>query len=167
MDSPSDLIGRELRPLTSLRGLDRPTQMLLVALIFATAVTIVVLVMPSDQVGFESVWPWAPDCTYTGDPTRMGGAAEGCTEHSISHRQAVAVIIALNLVVAAPIALRGAMKRRVALASSVVVAMFALVTILRLGLLYIPSAVFLGLAAFGPRPDTSAGPTPESLADQV
>lgn len=152
-----------MRLLSSLRDLERPTQMILVALIFATAVTTVALFLPYDELGLESVWPWTPDCTYTGDPTRMGGAAEGCLEQSNSHQQALAVILVLNLVVAAPLAFSGRMRRRVAVACSVAVAVFALITILRLGLLYIPSAIYLGLAAH----TLTTGRSPEPSAKDV
>ena len=124
---------------------ERRLRYLVAAFIAASTATLALLVFGADPIDLESVVPWGPasstgiESFVPGDPVPSdNGEGQG---------GAMPILVILNVVAGALIAFRGKWRRRVSVLSFSLMSLFVLVSINRVGILYIPSAWMLGLAS--------------------
>ena len=106
------------------------------SLIVASAASVALVFFGVEPIDLEAVVPWGPDVIYY-TPT-YDNAGTG---------QAIAILFSLPVIAAVPLMFRGTWRWRLSVVASVLMSVFVLVSILRVGLLYVPSAWMLALAS--------------------
>ena len=107
---------------------ERQLRYLIGAVIVAAASSVALVFLGSDPIDLEAVVPWGPDPT-------VGAQGQGL---------AIGILVALPLIAALPLIFRGVWRLRVAVFASVMVSVFVLVSLIRVGILYVPSRVDAG-----------------------
>ena len=109
---------------------ERRLRHLLGSFILATAASVALLFFGAETIDLDAIVPWAPEPTV---------GAEG-------EAQATAIVLALPVIAALPLVFRGS-RRQLSMAAFWLMSLFVIVSIIGVGILYLPSAWMLGLAS--------------------
>ena len=110
---------------------ERRSRRLIVSFIAAAAASLALIVFSTDPIDLDSIIPWAAEASL---------ATQG-------HTQATAIVLALPLIAAIPLVFRGRRSRQQSMIAFFLISLFVLVSINRVGILYLPSAWMLELAS--------------------
>jgi hypothetical protein len=127
---------------------ERRLRYLVAAFIAALAATMALLVFGADAIDLEAVVPWGP-ASSNDIESFVPGVDPMPSSSGEGQGLAIAILVTLNIVAGAPLAFRGKWRSRLSVFSFSLVSLFVLVSINRVGILYVPSAWMLGLASVG------------------
>ena len=109
------------------------------AVLAATVASVWMSFFGAEELDLEAVLPWTGQSSVDGDTQAL----------------AVAVVFALPVIAALPLPFGQPLAARVATISFVLVSSFVVISVIRVGLFYLPTAYLLGRAAFLHRGDHS------------
>jgi hypothetical protein len=127
---------------------ERQLRHLIGAVIVAAASSVALVFFGADPISLEAVVPWGPDTT-------VGTQGQGL---------AIGILMALPLIAALPLLSRGVSRLRITVFALVMVSAFVLVSLIRVGILYVPTAWMLGLAV---QTGLAIDPTPIRTSDMA
>lgn len=110
---------------------ERALRQLVGSTIAAIAASTALIFFASDPIDLESVVPWGPNPS-------IGAEGRG---------RALAILVALPVLAAVPVVLRRSWRWRMSVLVFAIMSAFVLLSINRVGILYLPSAWMLGLAS--------------------